>query len=119
VPNVKRNVIRFTAQAREDLDEIFVWTLLTFGDGALTRYERLIEQALEDLAANPLRAGSRERPEAGPGVRVYHLSSSRQRVASNRVKRPRHYIVFRVMPGSYIEVIRILHDERELVQRLS
>ena len=40
-----------------------------FGVAAQERYEELIRHAIGDIVAEPLRRGSTERPELGPGVR--------------------------------------------------
>jgi toxin ParE1/3/4 len=49
-------------------------------------------------------------------VRSYHLWFSRERArdAGGFVRRPRHFLVYRVRGEMTIEVIRVLHDAREL-----
>lgn len=79
------------------------------------RYNSSMTQALRDIAEEPERPGSQQRPELGAGVLVYHLRFSRDRAGSEpgRVKVPRHFLVYRRQNG-LIEVLRVLHDARDL-----
>lgn len=83
------------------------------------RYQELLAQTLIDLGANPERVGSVTRPEISQAARSYHLSFSRMRVSSTigRVRRPRHFVVFRIVED-VLEVARILHDSMDLTQNL-
>ena len=95
------------------------WTLDAFGERAALRYDALIKQALKDIGKDPERRGSTERPEImAKGVRVYHLVFSRTRVAGARVKKPRHFLLYRLCGDGIIEVFRILHDSRDLGRHL-
>lgn len=90
-----------------------------FGERAALRYDALIKQALKDIAADPERPGSKERPEIMiEGARTYHLSLSRSHVSSPGVKEPRHFLLYRHRGDSVIEVARILHDGRDLHRHL-
>lgn len=80
----------------------------------MRRYRALLRQAVGDLAADPVRPGSRPSDEFGPGVRIYHLRHSRGRVAAaDRVRSPRHFVVYRVADPQTLVVGRILHDAME------
>ena len=103
--------------ARQDLREVLRWSLDRFGDGASARYRALLTRALRDIEADPLRPGSRIRPELYDGARTYHLALSRSRVDGARVGRPRHFVLYRVGLGG-IEVARILHDSRDLARHV-
>lgn len=81
--------------ALRDLREILLWSLKSFGIAAAARYRALLIQALRDIEADPLRAGSRKRPELAEGARTYHLAFSRDTVQGQRVKEPRHFILYR------------------------
>ena len=86
------------------------WTVKEFGDRAAHRYDELIKQTLRDIAEDPERSGSKEKPELMmEGVRTYHLSFSRRRLPHPGVKEPRHFLLYR-RRGNVIEVARILHD---------
>ena len=103
--------------AREDIREILLWSRDSFGSYAAARYRALLIQALRDIEADPLRAGSRSRAELADGTRTYHLSFSRDQVQGPRVKTPRHLLLYRVGAAG-IEVSRILHDSRDLLRNV-
>jgi len=101
--------------AREDIREALVWSLEQFGERAAARYRELVKQAIRGIASDPMRPGSVARPELAKGIRTYHLfiSRGRGRNGQGRVERPRHFVVYRRL-GDAIEVVRVLHDAREL-----
>lgn len=51
--------------------------------------------ALRDVLEEPTRPGAKARPDLAPDAFVYHLMFSRQRVAGERVKAPRHFVLYR------------------------
>jgi toxin ParE1/3/4 len=117
--SAKKNVVRLTRPAQQDLFGVMEWTLQQFGERAALRYDALIKQALKDIGADPERPGSKERPEImSEGARTYHLSLSRTRVSGSRVKEPRHFLLYRRREDGVIEVARILHDGRDLARHL-
>ena len=111
--------VHVTGPARRDIAAIVEWSFQEFGEAAALRYEALIFQALLDLAADPERPGSRERPEIMiEGARTYHLAYSRTSVKGESVKTPRHFLLYRRAGERVIEVGRILHDARDLTRHL-
>jgi toxin ParE1/3/4 len=115
----KKLEIRLTGPAQRDLSIVMEWTVKEFGLRAALRYDALIKQALKDIAADPERPGSKERPEIMiEGARTYHLSLSRRRVSRPGVKEPRHFLLYRRRGEGIIEVARILHDGRDLQRHL-
>jgi toxin ParE1/3/4 len=112
--------VRVAAAARADIAGILGWTHQHFGETARLRYERLLSTALNDIASEPARAGSTERPELGRGVRSWHLRHSRERARSELgvVQRPRHFLVYRV-EAQRVVVGRVLHDAMELARHLA
>ena len=110
---------RLPASAQADVVDILAWTQEQFGEAARQRYERLIVAALRDVAAQADSPGSIERPELGAGVRSWHLRLSRGRVdaAGGVVRRPRHFLIYRVEPGRLV-VARVLHDAMDLARHL-
>lgn len=110
---------RLSATAEADVVDILAWTHEQFGEAARLRYERLIVAALRDLATLADRPGSIERPELGAGVRSWHLRLSRGHVdtAAGRVRRPRHFLIYRMEPAMRV-LGRVLHDAMELAQHL-
>lgn len=106
---------RFSTAAQADLVDILAWSQTHFGTLARVRYQALIAHAVRDLAAQPNRAGSAQRPELGEGVRSWHLRLSRERArtASGIVQRPRHFLLYRIQ-DEYLVIGRVLHEAMEL-----
>jgi toxin ParE1/3/4 len=104
-------------QARRDLREILTWSQAKFGREAALGYQDLIIQALRDIAADMEHPGSQDRSDLQEGIRSYHLSLSRERArtAPGIVQHPRHFVIYRRREGqSAIDILRILHDGRDL-----
>ena len=110
-----RRLVRVTGAARRDLVAVMRWSRREFGEDAALRYDALLTQAFADLAADPERPGSQQRPELATGVRTYHLRFSRNRARSplGAVRHPRHLVVYRLLDHA-LEILRILHDARDL-----
>lgn len=106
--------------ARTDIREALMWSQERFGERAAARYGDLLKQALRDIAADPERPGSKERPDLARGVRTYHLFFSRDRARSDLglVRKPRHFLVYRLRGEAVINVVRVLHDVRDLERHL-
>lgn len=106
--------------ARSDIREALIWSQERFGESAAARYRALLKQALRDIAADPERPGSKERPDLARGIRTYHLFFSRDRARSDLgiVKKPRHFLVYRRRGEDVIDVVRVLHDARDLERHL-
>ena len=109
----------FSLAAEQDIIEILVWSEENFGEFGRIRYEKLIIAAIRDLSENPERHGTQQRDEVFENARLYHLIYSRKSVAvDQRVKRPRHLILFKMVGEQQIEIARVLHDYMDLVQHL-
>lgn len=109
--------ILLSPAARQDIHDVLIWSLDKFGANAAARYRALLIQALRDLEVDPVRPGSRTRPELHESARTYHLALSRSSVKGQHVKTPRHFILYRIGSTS-LEVARILHDSRDLARHL-
>jgi len=110
---------RLSSSARSDILEILAWSQERFGEGARTRYEALIVAALRDVATQPDRPGSIERPELGTGNRSWHLQLSRERARAGTglVRHARHFLIY--LPREDCVLIgRVLHEAMELVHHL-
>ena len=107
-------------RAAQDIVAILAWSEEQFGPLARERYERLLEAAIMDIASDPGRPGTQQRPELAEGARTYHLAFSRGhgRSQSGTVRRPRHFLVYRVIGDDRIEIGRVLHDAMELETHL-
>jgi toxin ParE1/3/4 len=108
--------VRMTAPADADITDILIWSAEHFGPSVQVRYARLIDRAIRDLADDAERLGSRARPELGAGYRTYHLALSRERArdAGGIIRRPRHFLLYRVVDDTYLDIIRVLHDAMDL-----
>jgi toxin ParE1/3/4 len=107
-------------RARADIASILAWTEESFGPQTLSRYAKLIATAIEQVAENPDRAGSCQRPEIADNCRTYHLFFSRKAAgrAGDRIRRPRHLLLYRVNESGMVEIGRVLHDSMELKAHL-
>jgi len=111
--------VRIAAPAFDDISDIWAWSLHKFGHAAALRYEALIDQAIGDLAEDPQRPGAKLRSDLLPDLWLYHLASSRSHLPNERtVKSPRHFVMFRHLEPGVIEIVRILHDSRDLARHL-
>jgi toxin ParE1/3/4 len=106
--------------AERDMKSILLRSQEQFGAAARQRYETVLAQAIQDVADDPDRAGSHERPELAPNVRTYHVSHSQHRAAgaAGRVKRPRHFLLYRVDQDGCVQIGRVLHDSMDLGRHL-
>lgn len=106
--------------AERDIESILAWTHERFGLQGRLRYEALLVRAILDVADDPRRTGSHTRPEISPTVRTYHRWHSRNRVepAADRVRRPRHFLVYRMGSEGGVEIGRVLHDSMDLARHL-
>ena len=104
---------------QRDIKAILNWSRKEFGETAAARYKAPIKQALRDIGADPERPGSTEHPEIPiEGARTYHLWFSRGRVKGQRVKAPRHFLLYRRREERVIEVGRVCHDARDLARHV-
>jgi toxin ParE1/3/4 len=69
----ERSRIVLSPDAQRDIREALKWSRERFGERAAVRYRDLLKQALRDIAVEPQRPGSRDRPDLAQGVRTYHL----------------------------------------------
>jgi toxin ParE1/3/4 len=107
-------------KARSDIANILAWTHESFGPRAMRRYAKLIHTAVEQVAADPEVAGSEPRPEIAKTCRTYHLFYTRKIAAAraNRVRNPRHLLLYRVTEAGVVEIGRVLHDSMDLERHL-
>jgi len=119
VPSARSRIVLASA-ARRDIRQALKRSEEKFGTRAAHRYRVLLKQALRDVAADPERPGSLERPELSKGARTYHLRFSRDRACpSGAVTNPRHFLLYRRGDEGALEVARVLHDACDLERHLS
>ena len=106
--------------AERDIESILAWTHERFGQQGRLRYEALLVRAILDVADNPQHTGSHTRSEISPAGRTYHLWHSRSRVEppAERVRRPRHFLLYRIGSKGCVEIGRVLHDSMDLARHL-
>jgi toxin ParE1/3/4 len=107
-------------KARGDIASILAWTEENFGPQTLRRYAKLIATAIEQVADDPELAASDPRPEIADHCRTYHLFFSRKAAGQpgDRIRRPRHFLLYRVTESGMVEIGRVLHDSMELKAHL-
>jgi toxin ParE1/3/4 len=107
-------------KARSDIASILAWTEENFGPLILKRYAKLIATAIEQVAENPELAGSSQRPEITEHCRTYHLYFSRKSAgrAGDRIRKPRHFLLYCVAESNIVEIGRVLHDSMDLLANL-
>jgi toxin ParE1/3/4 len=106
--------------AEIDLADIFDRSAEAFGMRARRRYERLVDAALDDLLANPVRLGSVHRPELGADLHTYHLRHSRARLKASgpAVGVPRHLFAYE-FDETRLLILRVLHDAMDPLRHLT
>ncbi len=112
-----KHIVRLALPARNDLLGIREFGEERFGMQTADEYERLIRQAINDIRADPLRPGSKERPELGIAFRSYHISFSRNR-AKSKIKKPRHFLIYYKAYGGIFVISRILKDSMDLQRHI-
>jgi toxin ParE1/3/4 len=107
-------------KARSDIASIFAWTEENFGPQTLIRYGKLIAKAIEQVAENPELVGSAPRPEIAESCRTYHLYFSRKSTGRgrDRIRHPRHFLLYRVTESNIVEIGCVLHDSVDLQAHL-
>lgn len=103
---------RLTRAADGDIEGILAESGRLFGPHQRERYARLIEQAVERVAEEPDRPGSRPRDDLSAGVRSYHveLAAGRRGAASHLVYFARGRMAD---GGDGIVVLRVLHERMD------
>ncbi len=112
--------VTIAPKARSDIASILAWTEENFGPQTSKRYGKLIATAIEQVAANPAIAGASQRSEIVDDYRTYHLFFSRKAAerAGDRIRHPRHFLLYRVTDANVVEIARVLHDSMELPAHL-
>jgi toxin ParE1/3/4 len=110
-------LVRLSALAEDDIVAILARTQETFGEAARFRYEAPLAACLRAIATDPKCPGSAARPEIGEGT--YHLRHGRARVPqAARVRKPRHFLLYRALKPELVGVGRVLHDAMDLPQHV-
>jgi len=107
-------------KARSDMVSILAWSEQHFGPQTRKRYAKLIEAAIIEIARDPECAGSEHRPEIAEHCRTYHLIHARKKAGGrgNRIRKPRHFLLYRVTAAGDVEIGRVLHDSMDFEQHI-
>jgi toxin ParE1/3/4 len=98
--------VLFTDAATRQADEIGAWGEARFGEVVRDRYDRLLAQAVIDLAETPTRIGV----EVIDGRIHYHIRHSLPSLRkTDRVGSARHLVIARVV-GDALWVLAYAHD---------
>ena len=84
--------------AKEDLLEIFLYTLEFWGEDQAPVYQNMIATAIQRIAENPFTPGSKALDEVMQGVRTFRCG--------------KHFLIYRVQ-SSQVEIARILHESMD------
>jgi toxin ParE1/3/4 len=110
--------LRLSELARDDVDDIWLYTAQTFDERQADRYILLIQQALNDIEQDPERIGSQSAPELGATVRRYHIRLSRKRSGTG-LGDARHLVIYTLARESETYILRVLHEAMDLEQQVS
>ena len=102
--------VKITEFAARDLVAILKYSERAYGRVGRTRYKNLLDQAICDLAENFRRPGTHPVDPLNPDYFGYHIKWSKNRVQSEKVSRPRHFILYRLVNESTLVIARVLHE---------
>ena len=102
--------VRLGATAELDFANILKWTTENFGARQSRAHQNTLVQAIGELADGPDVSGSKARDEIMSGLRTVHVA--------RQGRRGSHFLMYRVVPETTIEIVRILHDRMDLQRHL-
>lgn len=85
-------------RAKEDLLDIFLYTLEFWGEDQAPAYQKLVTTAMQRIAENPFTAGSKALDEIMQGCRTFRCG--------------KHFLIYRVQ-SSQVAIARILHESMD------
>lgn len=109
---------RLTEAADADIADILRETMQQFGPVQRGRYAALIEKAIEMVAEEPERPGSRPRDDLAAGVRSFHLelAAGRRGAAAHMV----YYLRGRLDDGcDGVIIARMLHERMDPLRHMT
>jgi toxin ParE1/3/4 len=114
-----KRIVTTSLLADDDYQSILRYSILKFGMRLADHYIRLIDQAIDDLAIQPDRPGVMARFDIREGLYYYHLKHSVRGSGprAQRIRKPRHVLVFHLPHENHLMVARILHDKMQLDHR--
>ena len=108
---------RPTRRAEDQVDRILLESAREWGVEGAARYHRLMLAVWAALGRDPELRGTR-RVARLPEVKAYPLRLGRALVAppTERVRNPRHIVVYRVSADGVVEVLGLVHDRMLLAR---
>ena len=102
--NDRNKAIRWktTRRADKDIEEIATYTESMWGHTQRRRYLALIEKCFDDVVKKPL-----------AGKDFGYLRSGYRRESAGE-----HYVFYRLTSDNIIEIIRVIHQRRDVIRRL-
>jgi len=109
---------RLTEAAAADIADVLRETSRQFGPAQRQKYAALIERAIEMVAEQPDRPGSRQREDLAAGVRSFHIE-----IAAGRRGAAAH-VVYYLRGGlddgcEGVIIARLLHERMEPLRHLT
>lgn len=93
----------FSNKAVEDLTNIWNYTAETWSEAQADKYYTLLVAACRQIAGNP-RPSGREYTEVMSGLFGYRTG--------------KHIVFYRSLSGNAVEIVRILHEQMDLKNRI-
>ena len=94
-------------RARRDITDVLRYTRDRWGNAQAREYRDLINDALENIAADP---SSGKKRASLPGILSFHIKQPGRDA--------RHVVFYRVTDAGSVQVIRLLHDSMDFDQHL-
>lgn len=91
-----------SVRAEIDLQEIWIYTMEHWSIEQADKYIYAIKQYIRNIAKNPLSGKSYD-----------HITEGYKRFPANS-----HYVFYKILDNGIIEVIRILHQQMDIEERL-
>lgn len=103
--------------AQRDLARIVGESRRSWSDEAARRYAMLLDAAMNHVAEEPRGPLTRDGAAIRPGLRSFHVRHARGLIPA-RVKAPTHLLIFRVVEGGLVEIVRVLHERMDPVRHI-
>lgn len=103
--------------AQSDLARIVRESRRSWSDEAARRYAMLLDAAMNHVAEEPHGPLTRDGAQLRPDLRTFHVRHARRLIPA-RVKAPAHLLVFRIVEGGLVEIVRVLHERMDPVRHI-
>ncbi|MDR3435544.1 hypothetical protein [Telmatospirillum sp.] len=105
---------RLSITTQGQLIEIEAASIAQWGDRAADRYQDLLYKVFDELGRDPFPLGHEE-ISADPEILGYHICHSRTHLPlDQRVREPRHIVVYCTGPNGTTDIFGLAYDTMEL-----